>query len=260
MVRAAFRVSCRRAGSPTRTPAGVNATMDGSSAFPSASGRTRGMPPSTYATRLLVVPRSMPTMRGTRLPLLSERLAQVVDHRRQIRARGERFLEPPEQPRAIATFLDGGVPLRAPRFDLPVRLLATRQQPLALLAQPRARRAVESRRPRLLQALLQLHHFLEQIHRGPGLRGRALRGVAPLLERDQVLDAGQRLAQRPVRAVHQRRLRQRLRLLRLARELVEIRVVSPREIVETPAQLVTIHCEPSRKPEHVEIVAHRLRK
>src|SRR5687767_2586172 len=96
------RASCRRAASPTRTPSGVKATIEGSSVRPSTSGMMRGspVPSSTYATRLFVVPRSMPMMRDTLVPL-PQRLRQVVDHGPQIRARGERGLHPRQHGGAV---------------------------------------------------------------------------------------------------------------------------------------------------------------
>ena len=45
-----------------RSPVLVNATTDGSRRLPSAVVMTTGSPPSNTATRLLVVPRSMPTI------------------------------------------------------------------------------------------------------------------------------------------------------------------------------------------------------
>src|SRR3972149_8190368 len=102
--------SWRRAASPTSTPSGVNATIDGRSVRPSASGITRGRPavPSTNATRLLVVPRSMPTMRDMAFLALSQRLGEVVDDRREVRARRERLLARREHARPLAGV--GGVP------------------------------------------------------------------------------------------------------------------------------------------------------
>src|SRR6185295_12346045 len=134
MVRAALRASCRRAASPTTTPAGVNPTIDGSRARPSASGMTLGIPPSTYATRLLVVPRSMPTMRDMRVLVLPERLAQVIDDGPEIRSRGEGVLEPREQRRAVGAPVDRGVPLGAPRHDRRLRRRAAVEEPLPLPA------------------------------------------------------------------------------------------------------------------------------
>src|SRR3990167_791866 len=89
--RSGGRTSGRRAASPTSAPSGVNATIDGRSVCPSRSGTTRGSPvfSSTNATRLLVVPRSMPTMRDMAFLALPQRLGEVVDDRSQIRARRE---------------------------------------------------------------------------------------------------------------------------------------------------------------------------
>src|SRR5437773_11470303 len=87
------RTSWRRARSPTSTPSAVNDTIDGSRTRPSSSGITRGSPvvSSTYATRLFVVPRSMPMMRDMRLS--GECLGEIVDDGAEVRARGERLLE-----------------------------------------------------------------------------------------------------------------------------------------------------------------------
>src|SRR6266850_4541202 len=99
-VSAGRRASWRRAASPTTMPSGVNATTDGRSGRPSASGITRGnlVASSTYATRLLVVPRSMPMMRDTLVLslgglVLAQRLGQVLDHGAEVRPRGQRLLE-----------------------------------------------------------------------------------------------------------------------------------------------------------------------
>src|SRR2546422_10239606 len=73
---------------------------------------TRGIPAaSTWATRLLVVPRSMPTMRDMRLYVLSQGLAQVVDHGAQVGPRGQALLEPIEEGRAVSPAVHGVVPL-----------------------------------------------------------------------------------------------------------------------------------------------------
>src|SRR5206468_3924701 len=69
------------------TPSPVNATIDGRSTRPSASGITFGTPPSTYATKLLVVPRSMPTMRDMALFALSERVLDLQHLLEEIRGR-----------------------------------------------------------------------------------------------------------------------------------------------------------------------------
>src|SRR3972149_5004628 len=117
------RTSWRRAAAPTSPPSGVNATIDGRSVRPSASGITRGRPavPATNATRLLVVPRSMPTMRDMAFLALSQRLGEVVDDRREVRARRERLLARREHARPLAGV--GGVPRGGERAGAP-RLLA----------------------------------------------------------------------------------------------------------------------------------------
>src|SRR5208337_2951317 len=66
----------RRAGSPTMMlPSTSMLTMDGHSVLPEGPGIHLGSPvcASTYATRLFVVPRSMPTvfpMRSCKLPVI----------------------------------------------------------------------------------------------------------------------------------------------------------------------------------------------
>src|SRR3954452_14511170 len=65
MVRSMLVTACRLATSPTRTsPDLANATTDGVVRAPSALGMTVGSPPSSTATTLFVVPRSMPTARA----------------------------------------------------------------------------------------------------------------------------------------------------------------------------------------------------
>src|SRR3954453_21549548 len=65
MVRSTLVTACRLATSPTRTsPDLANATTDGVVRAPSALGMTVGSPPSSTATTLFVVPRSMPTARA----------------------------------------------------------------------------------------------------------------------------------------------------------------------------------------------------
>ena len=60
-----FSIIFSRAGLPTRTlPPSSKYTTEGTRLRPSAPGITRGVPFSTMATRLFVVPRSIPTIRG----------------------------------------------------------------------------------------------------------------------------------------------------------------------------------------------------
>src|SRR5215813_8928612 len=74
---------------------------------------TRGIPAaSTWATRLLVVPRSMPTMRDMRLCVLSQGLAQVVDDRPQVGARGQVLLEALHERPPVHPAVHRGIPLR----------------------------------------------------------------------------------------------------------------------------------------------------
>src|SRR5688572_26724946 len=181
------RASCRRADSPTRTPSGVNATMDGSSVRPSPSGMIRGKPvvSSTYATRLFVVPRSMPMMRDT-LVLLSQRLRQVVDDRPQIGARRERGLDPREHGGTLA---GGG---RIPRLaELGAHALfldpPSRGEPLPLLGERGAAGGVQSARAQVGQRLLDLEHLLQQLRWRLGLHRRAFPRVTAFFQPHDVL-------------------------------------------------------------------------
>src|SRR5690349_5121759 len=143
-------------------PSGVNATTDGRSGRPSASGMTRGSPvvSSTYATRLFVVPRSIPMMDGIRL--LAERFGQILDHRTQVGAGGERGLERGEHLRAI-----GGrraVPATAQRpREPPVFVLQACAQGRPLVDERGARGLVERAGARLRERLLDLEHLLQQL-------------------------------------------------------------------------------------------------
>src|ERR1051325_33288 len=146
--------------------------MDGSRTRPSSSGITRGRPvlSSRYATRLFVVPRSIPMMRDMSFPGLAgsagfaERLAEVVDHGAQIGAGREGFLERGDD---VGPLRGRGRVPRGAELARDARLfgLAARDQPLALRRQRGARRVVESARARVLQRLLDLEHLLEQLRR-----------------------------------------------------------------------------------------------
>src|SRR5262245_23024087 len=173
---------------------------------------TRGMPRSTQATRLLVVPRSMPTMRGMRRQLLSEGIGEVLDDGPEIRPRGQALLEPPEQGGAVAAGVDGRVPVAPPRDDRRLLARATVDQPLPLLGEPGPRGRREAVGLGLLERLLHLEHLLEQIARRHRARRRALPRLPPLLEGDQVLDPAEIVAEGAVRPVHEGRLLEGLAL------------------------------------------------
>ena len=81
------------------SPPGRKATAEGSSAAPvSGSGSTRGPPSSSTATRLFVVPRSMPMIRPTES--FSRRVFDVAEQRAQVGDLGEPALELVERRRA----------------------------------------------------------------------------------------------------------------------------------------------------------------
>src|SRR4026209_1910995 len=143
-VPAALRAGGRRPASPTTTPLGVQATTEGSNARPSASGITRGMPPSRWAPRRLVVPRSMPTMRDIALFALSQRLGQVVDHGAQVRPSRETLLEPLEQRLAVAAPFDQPVPLPRAADDGVGFGRMARLESRALLAEALSRRGAHA--------------------------------------------------------------------------------------------------------------------
>ena len=88
MVRGALVTAWRLAGSPTRrSPLFAKATTDGVVRWPSALGITVGRPPSTTATQLLVVPKSIPMILPMLLLVLSHKPAtdtgvrQLLSHR-----------------------------------------------------------------------------------------------------------------------------------------------------------------------------------
>src|SRR3990167_2070666 len=225
------RTSWRRAASPTSTPSGVNATIDGRSVRPSASGITRGRPavPSTNATRLLVVPRSMPTMRDMAFLALSQRLGEVVDDRREVRARRERLLARREHERPLAGV--GGVPRGGERAGEarpppppggggrgPGRGAGAGGGP----GGPPVAVRVEPAGLGLRERLLDLEHLLEQLRGRRRPDRRPLPRRAALLEPHQVLHARDPVAQRAVRGVQPRGGLERPRLRLGRRGLVEV--------------------------------------
>src|SRR5215472_4440512 len=117
------------AGPTTTSPLGSNDTADGRRNSPvSGFGRHRGPSASSRATRLFVVPRSMPT---TRAISDSERLVDVVDERCQVGDLREAPLEIREHgrrrrigrvPRAIA-LLERALEVAAPALEVLVRPL-----------------------------------------------------------------------------------------------------------------------------------------
>src|SRR4051794_34882253 len=115
MVRSTLVTACRLATSPTRTsPDLANATTDGVVRAPSALGMTVGSPPSSTATTLFVVPRSMPTARAMLGYLRVVRLAiQPVctgsRHHLDDQCRVDKILEP-DRLNLLSTAQRRGVP------------------------------------------------------------------------------------------------------------------------------------------------------
>src|SRR5712691_3521286 len=254
-VSAGRRTSSRLAASPTTTPSSVNDTTDGRSTRPSPSGITRESPvfSSTYATRLFVVPRSMPTIRDIAFLALPEGVVQVVDHRAEVRADRQRLLHGSEH--ALPLRRLGGVPPLTERPDEPDLIVPQpRHQAVALDDERGAAGLVEAARLGLRERLLDLEHLHQQLGRGLGLDRGALLRVAALLETHEVLDARDRVPEGSVGSVQPRRRLERPHLLLGRRRLVEVRVVPPRQLVELPLQLRCIDGEPPRKSEDLEVV------
>src|SRR3989454_6930314 len=238
-------------------PAGVKATTEGSSIRPSASGITRGRPvsSSTYATRLLVVPRSMPMMRDmlSRAFFLAQRLPQILDDGLEISPGGESLFE--ELPELRTPRVVGGVPGRAERSgQLRVCLPQPLPQPLPLGPQRRPRPLIEPAGLGLGQGLLDLEHLLEQFGRRLGLDRRPFLRLPSLFQADEVLDPRDGVPQRPVGGVQPRGGVQRAGLLVEWGARVEVWVVAPRQLVELPLQLRHVDAQPTRQPEYFEVV------
>src|SRR5262245_15939092 len=192
---------------------------------------TRGRPvfSSTYATRLLVVPRSMPTMRDIPLPGASERFVDVVDDGPEVRPRRERLLERRQRGGPLGG--SGRVPGLGQRAAQPrLFVLVARVQPLTLGAQSLAGAGVEPAGFRLLQRLLDLEHLLEQLRRRLWLRGGPLAGLAAFFQPHEVFDARDRVAQRPVGRVQTSRRLEDLGLPLRGRALVEVGMTPAREL------------------------------
>src|SRR2546426_3091724 len=201
----------------------------------------------------------MPTMRDMALPSLAQCLVDVVDHGAEVRACGQRVLESPEDARALRG--SSGVPPLAERTAQPSFLVpAARQQAIALSGEGLPRAGLQPvrsvRRLGLLQRFLDLEHFLQQLGRRLRFHGRALFGLAPLFEPDQILDPTDRIAQRPVCGVEPRRRVQDFGLALRGSRLVKVGVVAPGELVELALQLGTVDPEPARQSEHLEVI-HR---
>src|SRR5260370_28994015 len=98
-------------------PSGVNMTTEGSSRLPSEPGMTRGWSPSMEATRLLVVPRSIPITRDMgSLCLCGERLVKIIQNAAKVGAMGHDAAHFGEEARFVglreADLVDGVVPAR----------------------------------------------------------------------------------------------------------------------------------------------------
>src|SRR6266850_5761239 len=187
---------------------------------------------------------------------LSQRVTQVVDDGAQVGPRREPLLEPLEQRPTIPALVHQPVPVRRAGDDRGRLSRVALLEPAALLPEPCARLATEPLRLGLLERSLHLQHLFQELPRRLRLVGRALADLPAFLQRDQVFHAGERLAQRAVGAVDQGRLAEDLRLALGVGALVEVGMVLPRQLVETPLQGFPVHPELAGQPEHREIVGH----
>src|SRR5438445_13614314 len=113
---------------------------------------TRGIPAaSTWATRLLVVPRSMPTMRDMRAGVPSRGLAQVLDGGAQVSPRGQALLESIDERPTVRSAVHRGIPLGRPLDDRGLLRASARLEAIPLPAQTLGRFSGQPRRLGLLE-------------------------------------------------------------------------------------------------------------
>src|SRR6266542_5662590 len=103
----------------------------------------------------------MPTMRDMRLCVLSKRLAQVVDHRAQIGARGQVLLETIQECRVVSPCLHCGVPLGRSGYECRLLDYPTLLETGPLGPQARARVRRQTASFGLLDRFLNLQHLFE---------------------------------------------------------------------------------------------------
>src|SRR5437899_4048044 len=194
----------------------------------------------------------MPMMRDN-LISFTQRLTKVVDHGAQVRPRGQRrlALRQDRWPR----FRRRSVPRGRERTGEPRLLLVMAgEQPPALLGERAPGVLVEAAGAGLGQRFLDLEHLLQQLGRRLRLLARALLRLPALLEANEVVDARDRIAKRPVGGVEPRRRRERLRLVFGARAGVEVRMVAPRQLVEPLLQRRGVDPQASLEPEYLEVI------
>src|SRR5438445_41917 len=202
---------------------------------------TRGTPAaSTWATRLLVVPRSMPTMRDMRLCVLSQGLAQVIDDGAQVGPRGQTLLESIDEWLTVCSAVHRGIPLGRPLDHRHLLRALARLQAIPLRPQTLGRFSGQPLRLGLLERLLHFEHLREEVHGRLRLGRGLLADLPPFLERDHVFDAGEGVAQRPISAVDEGRGLEGGRLGESVRRLMEVRMVKSREVVEATLKLLEI--------------------
>src|SRR3989442_7324120 len=233
------------ARAPTITsPPGRKLTAEGSSAAPvSGSGSTRGPLSSSTATRLLVVPRSMPMIRPTKS--FSHRVLDVPEKRAQVGDLGEPAPELVERRRAAVGRGVEGAELVAEGAQAGGEAVA---QALDLPAQLGAPRGTQ-----LLELLLRLEH-LGRDRRGHLRAAVAEPRAAPL---EPVAAPCHGVAQRTVGPVHRRARRQRELALAPARGLEAVGVDPAPGGLVTPVQVRQVERELPRQVEDGEEISVR---
>ena len=127
------------------------------------------------------------------------------------------------------------VVFRKLRLQLSVNPVAHRDELIPRLFQPRTRRFIPA--AQFLKRHVQLEHFFQQFRRN------VLRPLLPDIESilfEQILGPRQRIAQRAIRVVQDRRRIQRHLLLLRALEREPIRMILPAERIEPPFQIFQV--------------------
>src|SRR5437899_2477986 len=262
----------RRAARPTiGVLPPVYETTLGSSVDPSSTGSARGLPAPlsgsgrTTATSELVVPRSMPTAAVAHASFvrvspgsaiwrsaisdLRRATLDLVEVARVVAQPGEQLRRPPQLGIAGARLAE------RPR-DLLHRFLSLAPDPFS---EP-GDRVGPAFHLRLEQLLAVLERLLEEFLRHRAGPRALLAGHLHAAQREQVLGAPHRIAQRPVSVVEQRGLLEREAALagRGADEAVGVQLAGER--AEGLLQRALVQLVPAGQPEDGELVQHPLRR
>ena len=182
-------------------------------------------------------------MRDIALLTLSQRIAEVIDHSSQIGTTGQFLLEPHEERLGIAAGLGRPIPLGKPADDGGFASLLALHQALPLTAKSLRRLRIQSRPLGLFESLLDLQHLLEQVHGWLRAGLVVCSCISPTLQPDHVREARKRIPERTIGPIDDRRTLERRRLLFLIGHLVEVRMILPRQGVETPLERIQIQLE-----------------